>query len=349
MQAGRRRDVSSDGSPRNSGDRVEMVYQPPLFESAGRARLVGHTGQIADLTPSSSFDIARYWFRRYLEQSGYPRNTVDAYSYDLAILNSMIGPKRIDKISSRDIAQYLDASQNRSTRKRRLTSVSSFFRFLIAQAQVLDRDPSQSFYPDSIPLKTPKPLFASEREQLLDAAERDGPRAHAIIWLLLNLGLTRGELLRLRHRDIDLSVPDAPVVYIFYDHPRHSSKERKLAASPEFVELYRRVEEAHGRGEFVFEMLPQSVNRLIERVASSAGLEKPVSPQSLRDTFAVNQARDGMDEQELLEILGLANEARNRTSVQRYIKLARPPLQPGRGSDDPAPIDEQLREQQSDG
>jgi integrase/recombinase XerD len=251
----------------------------------------------------------------------------------------MIGPKNIDKIVSRDIAHYLDASLNRSTRKRRLTSVSSFFRYLITRAQVLDRDPTQTFHPDPIPLKTPKPLFSSEQERLLEAAERDGPRAHAIIWLFLNLGLTRAELLRLKHTDVDLADPGGPVIYIFYDSPRYAAKERKLAAGWEFSDLYQRLIEQHGSGDRLFEMLPQSVNRLIERVAEAAGINKTVSPQSLRDTFAVNQARNGRDEQDLLELLGLANDARNRISVQRYIKLARPPLQPGRSTSEEAPLD----------
>lgn len=311
------------------------VYQPALFETGGRARLIGHTGQINDLTPTSSLDIARYWYRRYLEQSGYPRNTVDSYSYDLSILNSMIGSKQINQINSRDVAHYLDASRNRSTRKRRLTSVSSFFRFLIGQAQVLDQDPANTFHPDPIPLKTPKPLFASEQEQMLEAAERDGPRAHMIVWLLLKLGLTRAEVLRLRHQDIDLSDQSESVIYIFYDSPRYAAKERKLAAGTDFSSLYERLIERYGKGERLFEMLPQSVNRLVERVAAAAGITKAVSPQLLRDTFAVNQARNGLDENELMELLGLAKDARNLVSVQRYLKLAQPPLQPGKSVPDP--------------
>ncbi|MEX2426382.1 MAG: site-specific integrase [Thermomicrobiaceae bacterium] len=340
----------NDKGAANSGD---AIYQPPLFESGGRARLLGHAGQINDLTPHSSLDIARYWFRRYLEQSGYPRNTVDSYSYDLSILNSLIGSKRIDRINSRDIAQYLDASLNRSTRKRRLTSVSRFFRYLITSAQVLDHDPAQTFHPDPIPLKTPKPLFASEQVRLLEAAEQDGPRAHAIIWLFLNLGLTRAELLRLKHSDVDLEEPGGAVVYIFYDSPRHAGKERKLAAGTEFTTIYQSLVDEYGREGTLFEMLPQSVNRLIERVSAAAEIRKTVSPQSLRDTFAVNQARNGLEEQQLLELLGLASDARNRTSVQRYIKLARPPLRPGRAGeadDDPAPgADEQEDEHESAG
>ncbi len=313
---------------RRARDDQNTIYQPALFELGGRGRVVGHAGQVPDLTPKSSLDIARYWYRRYLEQSGYPRNTVNSYSYDLSILNSIIGTKRIDQITSRDIGQYLDASQNRSTRKRRLTSVSSFFRYLIAQAQVLDWDPAQSFHPDPIPLKTPRPLFASDQDKLLQSAEKDGPRAHAIIWLLMKLGLTRAELLRLRHRDVDRSDPQAPVIYIYYDSPRQQVKERKLQAGEEFSEIYERLVAAYGNEDRLFDMLPQSVNRLIERVATEAGIEKPVSPKALRDTFAVRQAEQGVTDAHLLRLLGLASDARNRASVQRYIKLAQPALKP---------------------
>jgi integrase/recombinase XerD len=327
---------------RTNRSSTDSVYQPSLFETSGRMRLIGNVGQINDLAPDSSLDIARFWYRRYLEQSGYPRNTVDSYSYDLSILNSLIGPKRINQITSKDIAQYLDASLNRSTRKRRLTSASSFFRFLIVQAQVLDRDPAQSFHPDAIPLKTPRPLFLREQQHILEAAEEDGPRAHAIVWMLLRLGLTRAELLRLRHQDIDHDEQDGPVIYIYYDHPRYAAKERKIAAGREFEGIYQRLADQYGHQGELFKMLPQSVNRLIERVATAAGIERPVSPQLLRDTFAVNQARNGLDEQQLLELLGLANDPRNRTSVQRYIKLARPPLQPGEAppeDDSPSPAE----------
>jgi integrase/recombinase XerD len=300
--------------------------QAPLFEIAGDARRRGHAGLVPDLTPESRLSIARYWYRRYLEQSAYPRNTVRSYIYDLTILESLVGDKPIAEITRRDIAHYLDASRNPSTRKRRLTSVSGFYRFLITKAQVTEHDPTESFFPDHIPLKTPHPLFLEEQERLLEAAEEDGPRAHALIWLLLKLGLTRSEALRLRHSHIDLSDPSQPVVYIYYELPRHRGKERRLAAGQEFTAIYVALVERYGRADRLVPILPQSVNKLVERVALAAGIEKPVSPQLLRDTFAVNHAREGATEEDLLSLLGLANDARNRLSVQRYLKLGAPPL-----------------------
>lgn len=304
----------------------ERVSQPPLFELGQDGRLRGHVALVPDLGPQSSLDVARYWYRRWLEQSGHPRNTVNSYSYDLSIFEMLIGPKPIAEITPRDVAHYLDDSNTRSTRKRRLTSVSGLFKYLITQAKVLEVDPTAAFYPEHIPLKTPRPLFAEEQARLLAAAAEDGTRAHAAIWLMLKLGLSRAEVLQLRLEHIDLSDPARPVVYIYYDNPRHRGRERKLSADAEFAASLMRLREEYPDLDELFPILPQSMNKLVERVALAAGLSRRISPQTLRDSFAVDQARQGASEQDLLGLLGLADDPRNRTSVQRYLKLAAPPL-----------------------
>jgi integrase/recombinase XerD len=65
---------------------------------------------------------------------------------------------------------------------------------------------------------------------------------------------------------------------------------------------------------------------MVDRVRAAAGIEKEVTPQTLRHSFAVDRARAGATEEELLAVLGLADDPRNRSSVQRYLKLAAPPL-----------------------
>lgn len=301
------------------------VTQPVLFEMGTDGRLVGNVGVLPELTTGSSLDVARYWFRRYLEQSEHPKNTVNSYSYDLALFQLLIGPKAIDQVTRRDVAHFLDDSRTRSTRKRRLTSVSGFFKFLIQHARVLRADPSAEFFPEHIPLKTPRPLFVDEQARLLAAAEADGPRAQAAIWLMLRLGLTRAEVLQLQADHIDRSLPERPVVFVYYDSRRHRGRERHLAASAELSGILEKLDVADD-GPKLIPILPQSLNKLVERVAKAAGFERPVSPQTLRDTFAVDQARAGAGEDDLLRLLGLADDARNRLSVRRYLKLAEPPL-----------------------
>ena len=107
---------------------------------------------------------------------------------------------------------------------------------------------------------------------------------------------------------------------------RWQPKERKLGAGAEFTEAFEKYVEQYKPVSRMFNLLPQSINKIVARIADEVGITKRVTPQSLRDTFAVEQAKAGADEKKLLQILGLAPDSRNRKSVQRYIKLAAPPV-----------------------
>ena len=230
-------------------EREEQTARPQqaaLFEIGKGGRVQPGVASIAALAPDSPIAVAIHWYRRHLEQGGHTRNTIESYCYDLALFEGQNRTKPIDAIKPRDIARFLGDSETRSTRKRRLTSLSGFFKFLVGSAKVLPTDPSENFYPDPIPLKTPRPLFAAEQERLLAAAAADSARAHAAIWLMLRLGISRGELINLRAEHIDLSDEAAPVVYIYYDNPRWSGKERHLAAPAEFTAIYRRLVDETG-------------------------------------------------------------------------------------------------------
>jgi len=312
-------------------------FQPPLFDVISPGAYGPRISGVAALTPESPLPVARYWFRRYLEQSQHPKNTIESYLYDLSIFEQVIGLKTIDSVTARDIARYLGEANTRSTRKRRLTSVSQLFKWLTNSARMRDSDPTESFYPDHIPLKTPRPLFDAEQRAILDAATRDSSRTALMVWLMLRLGISRGELLTLRREHIDFTDPNNPVVYIYYDNPRWRGKERKLVADADCAALHEAFVNEYVPIDLLFEMLPQSVNKLVERVAKAAGISRHISPQTLRDTWAVERARDGADEHQLLALLGLADDSRNILSVRRYIKLAAPAVNASAGAPSPEP------------
>jgi integrase/recombinase XerD len=169
-------------------------------------------------------------------------------------------------------------------------------------------------------------LFADEQEALLTAAIADEPWSATAVWLMMRLGLTRSELLALRRDHIDRTSPTTPVVFIFYDDETKQSKERKLAASAGFATLYDRFLVERNPDDILFPVGPQAVNGMVERVRRAAEITKDVSPQTLRHTFAIDQARAGADRTQLLALLGLADDPRNRSSVDRYIRLASEPL-----------------------
>ena len=320
---GRSPGVRQDDEPAGSATRA---VQAELFTLNQRGELVQPMADIPALHKESSLDVARWWFRRHLEQQHRPINTIDSYMYDLAIFQQGLGNKTLDRITVTDIANFLGQANSKSTRKRRLTSLQGLYRYLVDKEKVIDRNLADSFFPDYIPLKTPRTLFPQEQEQMLDAAYAENPRTHLIIYLLMKLGLTRTELLALKVDHIDTSDPERPIVYVYYDEIRWQPKERKLAAGADFTGAYERYVEQYAPVSRMFNLLPQSINKIVARIADEVGITKRVTPQSLRDTFAVEQAKAGADEKKLLQILGLAPDSRNRKSVQRYIKLAAPPV-----------------------
>jgi integrase/recombinase XerD len=300
--------------------------QLQLFAPGPHGEMAPLLGGLPPLQAQSSLDLARSWYRKSLEDKKRPHNTIESYCYDLMKLEEQTGPKGINKINKSDIANFLGQANTRSTRKRRLTSLRRFFHYLIDDAHVLTVDPTEGFYPHTIQLKAPVPLFPDEQEALLAAAAEDEPWSLTAIWLMMRLGLSRAELLQLRRDHIDLSEPDRPVVHIVYDDASKRVKERRLAGDAEFARIYAEFLEERAPADLLFPVGFQAVNAMVGRVREAAGITKEVSPAILRHTFAVERAKDGATAEDLLALLGLADDPRNRASVNRYLKLAEPPL-----------------------
>lgn len=310
--------------------------QLPLFQTTGQGELTPAVGGMTPLSATSSLSLAREWYRRELQQARRPRNTIDAYTNDLAVLEHLIGAKSIHAITRRDIAGYLGDANSRTTRKRRLTSVRRFFHYLIHTARVLTEDPTDGYYPHGIELRSPVPLFPDEQERLLAAAAADEPWSEPAIRLMMRSGLTRAELLALERDHIDRTTDPAPTVYVFYADATKRGKERHLLTTPEFAAALDRYLDARDPRGMLFPVGPQAINGMVERVRRAAGIDKDVTPNVLRHTFAVDQAAAGADQQHLLALLGLADDPRNRASVNRYLRLAEPPVN---AADDDAPTD----------
>jgi integrase/recombinase XerD len=322
--------------------RRSLPDQLPLFahmpESPGDRTI---PTDLSELRQGSSLTLARSWYRHDLERRRRPRNTIESYSYDLMVLEHLIGPKPLNRITGSDIARYLGEASSKSTRKRRLTSARRFFHYLVHDTKVLKFDPTDGFYPHRIPPGTPRPLFENEQVAILNAARADEPWSAVAIWLMMRLGLTRSELLALQRDHIDRTNPGQPIVHIYYDDVTKQSKERKLAADEEFSEMYDAFLEARDPESTLFPVGRQAVNGMVERVRRAAGIDKDVTPTTLRHTFAIAEARKGANEDRLLALLGLADDPRNRSTVRGYIAHAAPPLNAPEENDDKVSVDEE--------
>ncbi len=303
-----------------------LPNQLALFSETPAGALSTFPSGLTELTRHSPLNLGRAWYRTHLEAQHRPANTIDSYSYDLIKFEDQVGDKTIDDVSRADVARFLGEASNKSTRKRRLTSLRRFFTYLVDELKIVDHDPTDGFFPHVIALKTPLPLFQQEQEALLASAANDEIWSEPAIRLMMELGLSRGELLALHREHIDTSDPEQPVIYVMPEAPKKRNQERRIGGDTTFALLYERFLDATKPVDLLFPLGFQAINGMVERVAKRAEIGHPVTPQTLRHTFAVNRAKNGATEEDLIYLLGLADDPRNRESVRRYLKLAEPPL-----------------------
>lgn len=271
---------------------------------------------------STTLATARVWFRQHLLDQDRPHNTIESYIYDLVVLEHRITDKPINRISETDIAMYLADASSKVTRKRRLTSVKAFFKFLVEELKVLKIDPADSFIPHPLEQHRPEILTPEEQEAVIGAALDDEAWSAPAIWLMMRLGLGRSELLALTRDHIDRTTDPGPDVLVAYDTAGKRSKQRTLTADETFGTMYNSFLELRSPEDVLFPYGPQAVNGMVERVAKHAGITRRITPQLLRQTAAVELARLGKGVNQMLALLGLANDARNRETMRMYIAMA---------------------------
>src|SRR5688500_16985054 len=97
------------------------VVQAPLFTLTGRGELSQPTADIPALSAQSSLDVARWWFKRDLEQQKRPINTIDSYMYDLALFQQSLGNKTLEHIGKAYLVTFLcQAKDRKSVLKRQI-------------------------------------------------------------------------------------------------------------------------------------------------------------------------------------------------------------------------------------
>jgi integrase/recombinase XerC len=275
------------------------------------------------------WNVMRVLIERYLEylsvEKSYSDQTSRGYLNDLSQFEGFLKENRLavapdgtvdaGRINHVMVRAYLGAlykGNKRSTIGRKLSSLRSFFKFLVRE-QVIAANPAQL-------LKTPKQeklipgvLSVDDAFRLMDSPEKDSSRHirdKAILETLYSSGLRVGELVSLDVNDIDL---DVAIVRIM----GKGKKERIVPLGSKAVaalhiylgerESWRKkdVEEKalflNNRGG---RLTSRSIARIVEKYAGRSGLSKHVSPHSLRHSFATHLLDGGADLRGIQELLG---------------------------------------------
>ncbi|CAN5552726.1 hypothetical protein BH23CHL5_BH23CHL5_05630 [soil metagenome] len=321
-------DSDTGGTSQNASSGLSLLpAQLSMFGHAvGLAGTASRKLVIETITRSSSLSQARSSYQQHLKANGLSDATVHSYSYDLARFADRVGNCRVCEITDRHVADFLGLATNQSSRKRRLTTLRSFFLFLIETSGALHLDPTECFRPPSVPLKQLQVLTSDEQRLMIAAADRDEAWSGLAVRLMLRMGLARSELLALTVQHIEFGENGELLVSIEENVPRRRPRSRSLSAAGDLSCTYQLFLERALPQIRLFPMGYQAINGMVQRVGKAAGRDAPVTPQMLRHTFGVEFAKTGADVHDLIRVLGLVDEARNRKSVERYLAEARSPI-----------------------
>ena len=275
-------------------------------------------------------DVQRYLDHLAVER-GLSVNTLSAYRRDLGRYNTFLVKrgirtvKGIDEGTVRSFVASISASTHgrddspysATSVARALSAVRSFHRFLVRDG-VTSSDPAAGIARPKLPRKLPHPISVEAVERVIAATEGPSPermRDRAIIELLYGAGLRVSELTGLDVDDFDL---EAASVRVF----GKGGKERevpvggmaKIACEEYLVRARPAMAKASSRAALFLNhrggrLSRQSCGRLLARYAQMAGLERGLSPHTLRHSFATHLLEGGADVRVVQELLGHASVA----------------------------------------
>ncbi len=283
------------------------------------------------LTEQSSLSACFIPYQQDLKLRGKSDYTVTCFLSDLKMFSDYVGRDTpIGRITKEQLTDWLMKLKFGTkgqipapkTMARRVTFLKNFFSWL-AREGIIREDPSTSLVLERPLPPLPQLLFDVEVERLLEASAED-PRCHCLVYLVLHAGLKKEEVMGLKLEHIDLSDPQVPMITIHF--PASTGKqhrERRLALPAKFTTILKLYMAKYRPTENLFVCTDRNLNYILARAVKAAGIKKRVTLQLLRDSFAVQQLKSGVQPETLREKLGLSDEAWLE-SREKYRRLAFP-------------------------
>ena len=265
-----------------------------------------------------AFYVERFDDFLALEQ-GASVQTSKAYKLDIArfvTYAKVKGAGSPTEVGARMLREYVyhlkDLGLAPASIRRNVSAVRSYFRFLLGEGQVV-RDPSERLETPKRWRILPEVLGVEEIEKLLTAPSLDEPlafRDRAMLELAYGAGLRVSEWISLAVRDVMLQ---DHLVRVF----GKGSKERLVPIGRRAIgaiaiylrELRPSLERGEGKGALFLNSRGQPLSRMgawkiLRKYVDQAGITKPVSPHTLRHSFATHLLEGGADLRAVQEMLG---------------------------------------------
>ena len=274
-------------------------------------------------------------YQRYLKlQRGFSPNTIEAYQRDLEKLLNYLEQegKTVSEVQLDDLQHFAatlhELGIGPNSQCRILSGVRSFFRFMELDGWRED-DPSELLESPVLGEHLPEVLSAEEVDMLessIDLSKWEGQRNKAIIEVLFSCGLRVSEL-------VNLKLSNLYVAELYVRVMGKGSKERLVPISPKALKeldlwfMDRNLMKIKpGEEDYVFlnrrgaHLTRTMILIMIKQQAVEAGIQKTISPHTLRHSFATALLEGGADLRAIQAMLG--HESIGTTEIYTHIDMS---------------------------
>lgn len=299
------------------------IWDSPPVGNAGERPIKSHKELLQDF-------LAYLVLERSLSS-----NTSNAYRVDVGHLFDFLHERHISltEVSENDLHLLLttlrDLGISPRSQARLIAGMRSFFKFLRMEGYIVN-DPSELIESPQLNRELPDVLSVEEIDAMIAAipsGKDESLRNHAIIETLYGSGLRVSELVATRISRIDLK--EALMIV-----DGKGNKQRLVPVSPTAVDLI--TEYLHARSLLKIQPSGQDIlflNRrgaplsrvmvfyIIRDLAALAGIQKTVSPHTLRHSFATHLLEGGANLRAIQEMLG--HESISTTELYLHLDRSR--------------------------
>ena len=270
------------------------------------------------------------------EEKGLAVNTVVSYERDLKsyikYLKNVEQIKAFNDVQRIYITQFLSylKEQGKSSRTiaRHIASIRALHQFLLRE-KVTEHDPTVHLETPNLERTLPKVLSLQEVEILLnspDTSDHYGLRDKAMLELLYATGIRVSELITLELADVHLMMG-------FIRCIGKANKERIIPIGNTAIKAIEAYLE-QGRPQFISnknhdqslflnhhgkQLTRQGFWKILKKLALKSGINKDLTPHTLRHSFATHLLENGADIRSVQEMLGHAD----LSTTQVYTKVSK--------------------------
>ena len=289
---------------------------------------------IKGLRSTDSVSMLGKEYHAYLKlEKGLSANSVEAYERDYQRLKAYMDAHGLDVVraSFDDLQAFVfdtfkDIASVR-TQARLIAGIHSFYRFLLYH-HYIEQDPSELLETPKKELHLPDVLSLEEIDKMIaqiDMSKSESHRNRAIIEMLYGSGLRVSELVNLRLSDIYLQegymritgkgskqrlVPISPVAAEWFGYWMQDRGLLDIKAEATDIAFVNR----YGR-----QLTRAMIFTIIKTLARAAGIQKTISPHTLRHSFATHLLQNGADLRIIQQLLG--HESISTTEIYTHVDI----------------------------